>query len=155
MRLNRILALIPLAAITVVLASPPAPAGTGGQKANAVPPTRLLLARFWAETNAQPYLGAWDPALLPEAALEAISERCCQSVRELEGCLNRVLAYIPLVGGQATPEAVEKALSPFAASGAGAAAAAPDADAIVAAVGRRTGVSPADIRGRSRSRDVT
>ncbi len=92
---------------------------------------------------------------LPEAALEAIAERCCQSVRELEGCLNRVLAYIPLVGGQATPDAVEKALSPFAASDAAAAVAAPDADAIVAAVGRRTGVTPADIRGRSRSRDVT
>jgi chromosomal replication initiator protein len=108
--------------------------------------TRLAILRAKARQHA---------AQLPEAALEAIAERCCQSVRELEGCLNRVLAYIPLVGGHATPDAVEKALSPFAASDAAAAAAAPDPDAIVAAVGRRTGVTPADIRGRSRSRDVT
>lgn len=109
-------------------------------------PTRLAILRAKARQHA---------AQLPEAALETIAERCCQSVRELEGCLNRVLAYIPLVGGHATADAIEKALSPFAASDAAAATAAPDADAIVAAVGRRAGVTPADIRGRSRSRDVT
>jgi chromosomal replication initiator protein len=108
--------------------------------------TRLAILRAKARQHA---------AQLPESALETIAERCCQSVRELEGCLNRVLAYIPLVGGHATPEAIEKALSPFAASDAAAAAVAPDADAVIAAVSRRTGVTPADIRGRSRSRDVT
>ena len=108
--------------------------------------TRLAILRAKARQHA---------AQLSDAALEAIAERGCQSVRELEGCLNRVLAYIPLVGGNATPEAIEKALSPFAAANAAAAAVAPDADAVVAAVARRTGVTPADIRGRSRSRDVT
>jgi chromosomal replication initiator protein len=76
-------------------------------------------------------------------------------VRELEGYLNRVLAYIPLVGGHATPDAIAHALSPFAASDGRHGDPTPDADVIVAAVGRRTGVSPADIRGRSRSRDVS
>ncbi len=108
--------------------------------------TRLAILRAKAQQHA---------AQLSDTALETIAERGCQSVRELEGCLNRVLAYIPLVGGHATPDAIEKALSPFAAADAAAAAVAPDADAIVAAVARRTGVTPADIRGRSRSRDVT
>ena len=108
--------------------------------------TRLAILRAKARQHA---------AQLPEPALATIAERGCQSVRELEGCLNRVLAYIPLVGGHATPDAIEKALSPFAAADAAAAAVAPDADAVVAAVARRTGVTPADIRGRSRSRDVT
>ncbi len=108
--------------------------------------TRLAILRAKARQHAAP---------LPEAALETIAERCSQSVRELEGCLNRVLAYIPLVGGQATPDAIERALSPFAAIGPAAETAAPDADTVIAAVSRRTGVTPADIRGRSRSRDVT
>ncbi len=92
---------------------------------------------------------------LPETALETIAERCCQSVRELEGYLNRVLAYIPLVGGHATPDAIAHALSPFADADGRRDDPAPDPDAIVAAVSRRTGVTPADVRGRSRSRDVT
>ena len=108
--------------------------------------TRLAILRSKALQHA---------ARLPDSALETIAERCCQSVRELEGCLNRVLAYIPLVGGDTTPEAIEKALSPFAAPGATTEAQAPEADAVIGAVGRRTGVTPADIRGRSRSRDVT
>lgn len=108
--------------------------------------TRLAILRAKARQHA---------AQLPEAALETIAERCCQSVRELEGCLNRVLAYIPLVGGHATPDAIAHALAPFAAADGRRDDPTPDPDAIVAAVGRRTGVSPADIRGRSRSRDVT
>jgi chromosomal replication initiator protein len=108
--------------------------------------TRLAILRAKALQHA---------AQLPESALETIAEHCCQSVRELEGYLNRVLAYIPLVGGHITPDAIAHALSPFAAPHAATDDAAPDADTIVAAVGRRTGVTPADLRGRSRSRDVT
>ena len=108
--------------------------------------TRLAILRAKALQHA---------AQLPESALETIAEHCCQSVRELEGYLNRVLAYIPLVGGHITPDAIAHALSPFAAPHTAADDAAPDADTIVAAVGRRTGVTPADLRGRSRSRDVT
>ena len=77
-------------------------------------------------------------------------------MRELEGYLNRVLAYVPLVGGDATPEIIEKALcaaQPAAARARGRPP--PTPDAIIAAVCRRIGVTPADLRGRSRTRDVT
>ena len=47
---------------------------------------------------------------LPEAALEQIAQRCCPTVRELEGYLNRVLMHLPLIGGAASPEAVDRAL---------------------------------------------
>ena len=91
---------------------------------------------------------------LPDAALEAIAERCCPTVRELEGYLNRVLAYVPLVGGKATREIIEQALSPLTPV-VSHADDAPDADAVLMAVCRRTNAEPADVRGRSRNRDVT
>jgi chromosomal replication initiator protein len=91
---------------------------------------------------------------LPDEALELIAEHYCPTVRELEGFLNRVLAYIPLVGGKVTREIIERALSPLAPAAVSQEAAAPGADEIVAAVCRRTGTQPADLRGKSRSRDV-
>ncbi|MBI2724194.1 MAG: chromosomal replication initiator protein DnaA [Chloroflexi bacterium] len=94
---------------------------------------------------------------LPEEALHLIAEKCCPSVRELEGYLNRVLAFLPLVGGHATREVVERALSPLAPLDVAVRGAPerPTEEEIVASVTRRTGVSPADLRGRSRARDVT
>ncbi len=91
---------------------------------------------------------------LPDEALELIAEHYCPTVRELEGFLNRVLAYIPLVGGKVTREIIERALSPLAPAAVSQEAAAPSADVIVAAVCRRMGTQPADLRGKSRSRDV-
>lgn len=108
--------------------------------------TRLAILRAKAAHHAHK---------LPDAALELIAERCCPTVRELEGYLNRVLAYVPLVGGRTTPEVIDEALSPFSPVAPSSAGAAADADAVVAAVCRRTGVEPAALRGRSRSRDVT
>ena len=52
---------------------------------------------------------------LGDDVLARVAERCCPSVRELEGYLNRVIAYLPLVGGVATAEAIDQALSPLAA----------------------------------------
>ncbi len=66
--------------------------------------TRLAILRSKARIHA---------LRLPDHALEVIAERCCPTVRELEGYLNRVLAYVPLVGGQVTPEIIEKALTPL------------------------------------------
>jgi chromosomal replication initiator protein len=74
-------------------------------------------------------------------------------VRELEGYLNRVVAYVPLVGGDASRDSVERALSPFA-NVAALAPEPPAADAVIEAVCRRTGVPTADLRGRSRNRAV-
>jgi chromosomal replication initiator protein len=108
-------------------------------------PTRLAILRAKAQRHA---------VALPDEALETIAERCCPTVRELEGYLNRVIAYVPLVGGDASRVSVERALSPFAA----AAARAPEPpaqDDVIVAVCQRTGVMAADLRGRSRNRAVT
>ena len=107
-------------------------------------PTRLAILRAKAQHHA---------VALSDEALETIAERCCPTVRELEGYLNRVVAYVPLVGGDASRGSVERALSPFAI----AAALAPEppaADAVIEAVCRSTGVGAIDLRGRSRNRAV-
>lgn len=90
---------------------------------------------------------------LSEDVLVQIAERCCPSVRELEGYLHRVIAHVPLHGGDATPEIVERALSPLAPPIA--AAEAPSDDVVLEAVSRRTGIGRSDLVGRSRSRDVS
>ncbi|MBF6599622.1 MAG: chromosomal replication initiator protein DnaA [Dehalococcoidia bacterium] len=95
-----------------------------------------------------------QPLRLGEDVLRMIAERCCPSVRELEGSLNRVIAYLPLIGGVATPAAVAQALSPLAATPSREAEP-PSAEAIVAAVCRRTAMQARDLSGKSRSRDVT
>lgn len=107
--------------------------------------TRLAILRAKAEQHA---------VALPDTALVSIAERCCPTVRELEGYLNRVIAYAPLVGGEVTGDVIERALSPLVAAARSQEAAPPDADDILAAVARRTGVTAGDLRGRSRSRDV-
>jgi chromosomal replication initiator protein len=109
-------------------------------------PTRLAILRAKARQHA---------LRLPDAALEIIAERACPTVRELEGYLNRVLAFVPLVGGSTTRDVIEKALSPLTQALPGHGAEPLDADAIIAAVCRQTGVTGADLRGRSRARDVT
>ncbi len=107
--------------------------------------TRLAILRSKARRHA---------LQLPAEALEIIAERCCPTVRELEGYLNRVLAYVPLIGGAVTRETIERALSPLTPLPKGEAEPA-TADDIVAAVCRRMGVQPGDVRGRSRNRDVS
>jgi chromosomal replication initiator protein len=109
--------------------------------------TRLAILRAKAAQHA---------TKLPDDVLVTIAEKCCPSVRELEGYLNRVIAYLPLVGGAPTRDAVERALSPLQATARGVASGpeGPCADDVVAAVCRRAGTQPADLRGRSRNRQV-
>jgi chromosomal replication initiator protein len=94
---------------------------------------------------------------LPDTILEQIAERCCPSVRELEGYLNRVIAHLPLLGGDPTPDLVERALAVFTRTGGHdmPTDAIPAADDVIVAVCRRTGASRSDLSGRSRSRDVS
>jgi chromosomal replication initiator protein len=110
--------------------------------------TRLAILRAKAAQHA---------TQLPDSALVAIAEKCCPTVRELEGYLNRVIAYVPLVGGKPTGEMIEKALSPLQAARpmTNATPEGPCADDVMNAVCRRTGAQPADLRGRSRNRQVT
>ncbi|MEX0749232.1 MAG: chromosomal replication initiator protein DnaA [Dehalococcoidia bacterium] len=94
---------------------------------------------------------------LPDDALVMIAEKCCPTVRELEGYLNRVIAYIPLVRGEPTSDVIERALSPLQPSNRADGShviEGPCADDVIGAVCRRTGAQPADLRGRSRNRQV-
>ncbi|MHB8377208.1 MAG: chromosomal replication initiator protein DnaA [Dehalococcoidia bacterium] len=105
--------------------------------------TRLAILRAKAARHA---------LRLGDDVLATIAARDCPSVRELEGYLNRVIAYVPLIGGDVTPAAIEHALSPLA----------PECEqqtttpeAVIEAVCRRTNTQPRDLEGKSRSRDVT
>ncbi|MDE3095557.1 MAG: chromosomal replication initiator protein DnaA [Chloroflexota bacterium] len=89
---------------------------------------------------------------LGDDVLATIAARGCPSVRELEGYLNRVIAYVPLVGGEVTPAAIERALSPLAPERDQQGA---SAEAVVEAVCARIGAQPRDLEGKSRSRNVT
>jgi chromosomal replication initiator protein len=106
--------------------------------------TRLAILRAKSRAHARP---------LPDDALVTLAERCCPTVRELEGWLNRVIAFAPLVPSTPAREVVSRALHPF--------AEAPEppeppcTDAIVNAVCQRTGATPSELRGRSRNRQVT
>lgn len=106
--------------------------------------TRLAILRAKAARHPRP---------LADDTLRAIAERCCPSVRELEGYLNRVIAYLPLVGGEASASAIERALSPLGPEAERAHTA--THEAIIEAVCRRTGIDARDLGGKSRSRDVT
>ena len=105
---------------------------------------RLSLLRAKSRAHARP---------LPEPALATIAERCCPTVRELEGWLNRVIQYAPLVGAPLTPEVIDRALSPFAT--AAEPLEPPCSDDVLAAVCDHTGATPQELRGRSRNRQVT
>jgi chromosomal replication initiator protein len=112
-------------------------------------PTRLAILRAKAAHHA---------FRLPEAALEQIAQRCCPTVRELEGYLNRVIMHLPLIGGVASPEAIDRALHVFnteVASGALQADVVIDADRVIDTVSERTGNARAQLVGRSRNREVS
>jgi chromosomal replication initiator protein len=105
---------------------------------------RLAILRAKSRAHVRP---------LPDDALVTIAERCCPTVRELEGWLNRVIAYAPLVGGATSPDVIDRALSPFAERPLDPQP--PSMDDVIAAVCKRTGATPAELRGRSRNRQVT
>lgn len=106
--------------------------------------TRLAILRAKSRNHA---------LILGEEALTQIACKCCPTVRELEGYLNRVLAFAPLVGGEVTPQVIERALSALTPP-VSHEPQAPSPDAVLDAVSRRTGASIADMRGRSRNRDI-
>jgi chromosomal replication initiator protein len=110
--------------------------------------TRLAILRSKASQQAPA-----QQAALADGVLEQIAQRCCPTVRELEGYLNRVVMHLPLLGDDVTPDAIERALAVF--DGPAAPPPPPSADEIVAAVCARTGATPGDLRGRSRNRQVT
>lgn len=76
-----------------------------GLTADIQPPdveTRLAILRHKAELTGR---------LIPDGILESISRRVQSNIRELEGALNRILAFADLSGSALTPDLVDLALS--------------------------------------------
>jgi len=76
-----------------------------GLAADIQPPdleTRLAILRAKAERTGR---------LIPDDILESIARRVESNIRELEGALNRILAFADLSGSALTPELVEAALA--------------------------------------------
>ncbi|TAK11771.1 MAG: chromosomal replication initiator protein DnaA [Anaerolineae bacterium] len=114
-----------------------------GLAADIQPPdleTRLAILRGKAERSGRD---------VPHEILETIAQRMQSNIRELEGALNRILAYAELRGTPLTPELVESALADML----------PlrkdlDPERVVEAVAQVFGVTVAELRERNRARQV-
>ncbi len=76
-----------------------------GLAADIQPPdleTRLAILRAKAERTGR---------LIPDEILESVARRVQSNIRELEGALNRIIAFADLSGQSLTPELVEAALA--------------------------------------------
>ncbi len=88
----------------------------------------------------------WD---LPEDVVLFISRRIQKNVRELEGCLNRTLAYAHLANQPLTVELVRSALAEILPE-----ARRPSAADIIRFVAHHYGVRVSDLKGRSNRRSI-
>ncbi len=88
---------------------------------------------------------------IPLDLLERIAEEFDGSVRELEGALNRIVAASLLTQEPPSLEAAEAILGPYRPSG----EPQPTLEDILMAVAEYYGVTPADLMGRGRSREVS
>ena len=86
---------------------------------------------------------------IPEATLQLILTRPYNHIRDLEGALNRLDAYIDLTGDTPGDSTLQEVLSPLRPSPI------PSPTVILQAVSSQLGVSQADLIGPSRSRDIT
>jgi chromosomal replication initiator protein len=89
-------------------------------------------------------------AEISNEALELIAQRVQSNIRELEGSLNRVLAYASLHGRPMSVELVGEALADLVTP----AAVNREPDGIIEAVGRYYGVSLEDLRGKARNKTI-
>ena len=106
--------------------------------------TRLAILQAKAEQN--------DSSIAPDV-LEFIAQRICQNIRELEGCLNRVLAYTKLVRALLTPELAAQALEDIASKAHPSDAISPSL--IIEAVASNFQLAPIDLQGRKRDKKTT
>jgi len=102
--------------------------------------TRLAILRSKAE---------WLGRQVPADILELISRQVQSNIRELEGALNRVLAYSDLSGVPLTLELAHTALADFLPQGMDL-----EPDDVLNAVSRAFGISNDRLLGRERTRDV-
>lgn len=102
--------------------------------------TRLAILRYKAERMGR---------TLPTEILEIIARRVQSNIRELEGALNRVLAFADLSGASLTPKLVDIALADMLPSREGI-----DAKHIIEVVARVFNLSSEKLLSRDRSREV-
>ncbi|MFO3797961.1 MAG: chromosomal replication initiator protein DnaA, partial [Anaerolineales bacterium] len=102
--------------------------------------TRLAILRYKAERMGR---------TLPTEILEIIARRVQSNIRELEGALNRVLAFADLSGSSLTPNLVDIALADMLPSREGI-----DARRIIEVVARAFNLSSEKLLSRDRSRQV-
>jgi chromosomal replication initiator protein len=93
---------------------------------------------------------AADGLAIRHDVLTSIAERCTSSVRELEGAVIKLLAYSSLTRREITPELAGEVLG-----GAAGPLHGVSTDRIEAAVAEVFGVTPAEMRSKSRQRRVT
>ena len=82
--------------------------------------------------------------------LEFIAHRDYQNVRELEGCLNRVIAFAKLIGAPLTPELAAQALKDIAGKQSGASSVTPSQ--VIEAVANSFQLTPSDLKSRKKDR---
>ncbi len=103
-----------------------------------------------SEADRLAILRAKEPAL-PEEVFAVIAQQNCDSVRELEGALNRLTAYLDLTGLPPTSASAREALRPFRNASP---TLPPPSPAIIEAVCQRFHLSQGDLAGQSRARDI-
>ncbi len=86
------------------------------------------------------------------AALEFLAQQIQQNMRELEGCLNRVIALARLTGALVTPELATQALSAMASKQPKEPAITPSL--VVATVAESFQLAPVDLAGRRRDKET-
>ncbi len=91
-------------------------------------------------------------ANLPPAVLELIARQAAQSIRQLEGLLNRVTAYAGLVGGSVTPQLAAKAIEAIADTASRAATVTPDM--VIKAVAESYRLPSAELLARKRDKQT-
>ncbi len=87
---------------------------------------------------------------LPDEVLQLIAEMPYETIRELEGGLNQVLAFSQIMGADMTPQLARKALFPLRST-----TQPPSQQQIVETVCTYFRVSPEQLSGPSRARDIT
>jgi len=89
---------------------------------------------------------------MPVDVLEFMSQRAYQTIRELEGCLNRVIAYAKLTRAPYTLELAARAHEDIASKQPKAVALTPDL--VVEAVASSFQLTPLDLRGRKKDKET-
>jgi chromosomal replication initiator protein len=107
------------------------------------PETRLAILQAKAKQKG---------ADMPFAVLECIAQRSHQNIRELEGCLNRVIAYAKLTRAPLTPELAARAFEDIASKKPKTAVITPEL--VLEIVASSFQLTPEDLKGRKKDKET-